>query len=160
MKIVKKMNTQTTQNRPTVAYVLTLITGILNFIIAVVILLVGRFFGLSDTYIPYSNLDDFYLLEKIIVGIGGWLLIASIILIIAAARLHSDPIKHFKWGAIILIFSILTASIFGIIGGILALAFKPTPIAKNRLCINCGRYMDEHLRFCPYCGWKPTTGTG
>ncbi len=35
----------------------------------------------------------------------------------------------------------------------------PTRATTVRLCGKCGRSISANARFCPYCGWKPTTET-
>ena len=96
----------------------------MNIIIAVVLLIFGVIFGLlgANSYYYFYN---FSVRATILVGIGGWMHIGSIILIVAAVKLNSNPIEYSKWGAVILIFSILMASILGIIGSIFALALNP-----------------------------------
>jgi hypothetical protein len=95
-------------------------------------------------------------------SIGVWALICSIIVVVSATQLNSNPIEHTKWGVIILVFSIIgIASLFGIIGGILALVFKSEKevlvqqaVGKpiNRICPQCGWVIDETVKFCTHCG--------
>jgi predicted RNA-binding Zn-ribbon protein involved in translation (DUF1610 family) len=68
-------------------------------------------------------------------------------------------------GVIILVFGILGGvNIFGIIGGALALAYKPItasqvpipPQVISRTCPQCGRAIEENTKFCPYCGKQLT----
>jgi hypothetical protein len=59
-------------------------------------------------------------------GLGIWMLIASILVIIFATKLKSNPIEHIKWGALILVFSLLgVGGILGFIGDILTLTYTP-----------------------------------
>ena len=37
---------------------------------------------------------------------------------------------------------------------------ESTTFSTTRLCAKCGRSISADAKFCPYCGWKPTTGTG
>ena len=37
---------------------------------------------------------------------------------------------------------------------------ESTSATTARLCAKCGRNISAEAKFCPYCGWKPTTGTG
>lgn len=54
------------------------------------------------------------------------MLITSILIIVFAGKLKANPMEHTKWGALILIFSIIgLGGLFGFIGGILALIYKP-----------------------------------
>ena len=60
------------------------------------------------------------------IGLGAWMLITSILIIVFAGKLKANPLEHTKWGVLILIFSIIgLGGLFGLIGGILALAYKP-----------------------------------
>lgn len=143
------MNGQTTQNKPTAAYILSLLAGIFNMGGGAVLLVLGII--VSDSYSDYY-FYDFSLGAVILIGLGLWALIGGLILTMAAVKLSSNPLEHTKWGVIILIFSIVTSSILGIIGGILALAFTPETVARTRMCVGCGLHIDEKLRFCPHCG--------
>jgi hypothetical protein len=54
------------------------------------------------------------------------MLITSILIIVFAGKLKANPLEHSKWGALILIFSIIgVGGLLGLIGGILALVYKP-----------------------------------
>jgi len=148
------VSTQAVQNKPTAAYVLSLLGGILGLILG-------------------------FLVAVFVVAIGLWFLICSLIIIISAARLNSNPLEHTKWGMIILIFSIIgLVTLLAFIGGILALAYTPmipTPpqqtqppapiqervireeITKKEVivkirCSYCGTLYDETLDKCPNCG--------
>jgi hypothetical protein len=80
----------------------------------------------------------------IAIGLAMWLLIASLLVLVGGIKVYSHPEAHTKWGVIILVFSIIglglfffsietewtgilgsVAALMGIIGGILAMAFKP-----------------------------------
>jgi hypothetical protein len=133
---------QQVQEKPTAAYYLSLIGGIIGLIVGIITLFV-------------------------IVGI--WIIICAVLVIVSAQKLNEDPMEHTKWGTIILIFSILGGgTILGLIGGILALIYKPIPIGAQptpgayaqpgsqspitRICPQCGRVIDEQVKFCPHCG--------
>jgi len=140
------------EEEPTAAYWLSLIGGILGLIIGF-ILIVGAG-GLAS--LPYSGPAVAFFGV-----IGLWSAITAIIVIISAYNLHSDPWEHAKWGWIIIVFSIIgLGTIFGLIGGILAVVYKPEESvpyhppteAIKRFCPNCGRILNERTRFCPYCG--------
>ena len=125
--------------------------GIFNLFGGIALLILGMI--ISE---PYSNYYysyfDFNLGAAILLGFGLWALVGCLVLIVSAVKLSSNPLAHTKLGVIILIFSILTSSLFGIIGGILALAFTPETAAQTRMCVGCGLHIDEKLRFCPHCG--------
>ncbi|MFN3383562.1 MAG: DUF6114 domain-containing protein [Archaeoglobaceae archaeon] len=75
------------------------------------------------------------------VPMGGlWLigLVSGILVIIGAIMLNARPAEHILWGTIILVFSVISfvgmggfmvGAIIGIIGGALAIGFKP--VAKD-----------------------------
>ena len=151
------------QNPPTAAYWLSMIGGILG--------LTWRFS--RDRFGAVLGAFTFGLGFAFIGGIGIWVAICSLIVIIAAQRLKAQPLEHTKWGAIILIFSIIGGwSILDFIGGILALVYKPIlvgapqqqydqppqqpysapPQQATRVCPQCGRIVQANERFCPNCG--------
>jgi hypothetical protein len=94
------MIVQAAQNKPTAAYIFSLIGGILGFLTWFLLPLFGSLFG--------------------------------IIIIFSALMLDSNPLKHTTWGLIILTFSIFGLAlgswifIIALMGGILALIYKPT----------------------------------
>jgi hypothetical protein len=135
------MNNQPVQNKPTAAYYLALIGGIIGLIAGIFLLI-------------------------IIIGI--WIIISSVIVIVAAQKLNEEPMEHTKWGTIIIIFSIVgIGSLLALIGGILALTYNPIPIGAQsgamwnqpaspqqitRICPQCGRIIENNVKFCPHCG--------
>lgn len=160
------MSYQTTQEKPTAAYVLSLVGGILSIVGAVILMLIAAI-SLS-AYYSYPYYSFYPIFAVLYVGIGAWLIISGAIVVIAASRLNANPEEHNKWGMLILIFSILGGGgIFGIIGGILALVWKPSMLSTpppppwqqastlqqiKRICPQCGRVLTEEMKFCPYCG--------
>ena len=115
---------QQVQNKPTSAYIISLIGGIIGLIIS---LLVMSLFGvLGSGAFGYSvgnvGLFSFWVI------LGVWMLITSILVIFFARRLNANPMEHSKYGAYIIIFSIIgLGGLLGLIGGILALVYKPIP---------------------------------
>jgi hypothetical protein len=127
------------EQKPTAPFVLSLISGILT--------LIG---GLSVTYL---RMWRFQYVERVMRGYGyafaagpgyfspfvsfmGMLgIIFGIIVIVSAAMLYRQPRQHQTWGVLILIFSILSifggmagylvGLVLGIVGGALAIAWKP-----------------------------------
>jgi hypothetical protein len=107
---------------PKIAYVLSLIAGILIILGGLVWLLAGSViavgFGIG--------------LGAAILGLIG--IIVGIIVIYGAMRLNTNPNEHLTWGAVILILSILSlvfagggfyiGAVLGIIGGVLAIIWK------------------------------------
>jgi len=70
--------------------------------------------------------------------VGGISLISGIVVIISAAMLRSNPSQRTLWGALVIVFSALSffgfggfiiGAILGIIGGIMALTWKPSATA-------------------------------
>jgi hypothetical protein len=116
------------QNKPIAAYVLSLIGGILGLIGSITLIALGAmahvannsFTGIFGTYTPFGWG------WSLLIGLGAWMLISSILIIVFATKLNANPLEHTKWGALILAFSIIGLGIglLGIIGGILALVYK------------------------------------
>jgi hypothetical protein len=160
---LKKM-TQQFANKPTAAFALSLVAGILGIVAGIVLLLIGMVFtGVMGVayYYGYTPIMMIY------AGIGVWELVVGAIDIAGAARINSNPAGHHKWGIIVLVFSILGGNLFGIIGGALALAWHPLPLYPSpppapyaqaptqvvtRICPQCGRVVPENIKFCPNCG--------
>jgi hypothetical protein len=161
------MGSQAAEEKPTAAFVLSLIGGILGLISGFAVVFAGSSLaGLFGPYYPYPYIASFLLI------LGVWMIISSLIILVAANGLNSNPAEHSKWGAIILIFSILGGgSCLACIGGIVALGWKPTtpppapraptpsgrrvgaPETAGRVCPQCGQVLAEDARFCPRCGW-------
>lgn len=151
------------QNKPTAAYIISLIGGILGVIGSVVLIGAGAFLGVFTLGLGFAFIG----------GLGLWILICSLVVIFAASKLNSAPLEHSKWGAIILVFSIIGGwSLLDLIGGILALVYKPELVGSTqqyssspqtygpptqqqpmtRVCPQCGRIVQANERFCPNCG--------
>ncbi len=67
-------------------------------------------------------------------GIGIWGIVCGIVVLVGSYMLRSRPASHVAWGVIILIFSLVSifagggfviGMILGIVGGILAIVWKP-----------------------------------
>ncbi len=131
-------------NKPTSAYYLALIGGILGVIAGLILAL-------------------------IIIGI--WILIVNIITIYFAQKLNEEPLEHSRYGTYIIVFSILSGlNILALIGGILAVTYTPimqtqtTPPPQQytvysqppqqtiRYCPQCGSAVNQYDQFCPHCG--------
>ncbi len=124
------------EERPTIAVVLSLIGGVL--------ILLGSTMGFAMPmygWMGYGMMGGFnHMMGNAwnpFVSMGGlWLIgmVSGILVIVGAVMLNSRPAEHNAWGTIILIFSVtsflgmgglLVGAILGIIGGALALGFKP-----------------------------------
>jgi hypothetical protein len=157
---VKKMNQQNqVQNPPMAAYWLSMIGAIIGLLAGILLLGIGAFLGIFTF--------GFGFLFTGVLGI--WMILASIIVIIFAGKLKSNPMEHIKWGALILVFSLLgVGGILGLIGGILAIVYTPRALPPQptnaqpqqapsqqqatRVCPQCGRIVQADERFCPNCG--------
>ena len=114
---------QTTE-KPTAAFVLSLIGGIF-------ILLAGVFLGFVGFAITLP-------LGGFGAALGFLGLLWGILVIVGAIMINSKPDQHVAWGVIVLVFSILSwvgalggffiGFLLGLIGGILAIAWKPTVV--------------------------------
>jgi hypothetical protein len=152
------MSSQAVQDKPTAAYVLSLIGGILGLIVGFILIIIAAMIANASGGISYYG----PIFPAAFGGvIGAWSLITGIIVIISAAKLNSNPWEHTKWGVIILVFSVIgLGTLLGLIGGILALVYEPqSPVLQQppmqvitRICPKCGRVLREETKFCPYCG--------
>lgn len=126
------MASRAVKNKPTAAYVLSLIGGIIGLIVGFLLIVLAAIvassaggyynYGYPGPALPAAFWGD----------IGVWCLITGIIVIISAAKLNANPWKHTEWGLIILVFSIIgLATLLGSIGGILALVYKPQSLAPE-----------------------------
>jgi hypothetical protein len=167
------------QNKPTAAYWLSLIGGILGLLASLGVLAVSLLVGALTLGFGFLFTAP----------LGIWMLISSIIVMVAAGRLKANPIEHTKWGAIILIFSIIgvlgvIGALLAFIGGILAIVYKPVSVGAApqyapqpsytpppqpvsyappppqqqyqqptaHVCPQCGTMVAPNVRFCPNCG--------
>ncbi len=170
------------QNKPSAAYWLSMIGGIIGILASIGFFVLGVF-----AYLAVGALGDYgYYYDYGAIGwgftfyfaLGVWCIITSTLVIVFAKKLMADPLAHGKWGALILIFSIIgLGTLFGFIGGILAIVYKPIPVGaapqyqaqqpyygpqpqqvayqpppQMRVCPQCGTQMQGTVRFCPNCG--------
>lgn len=163
------------EEKPTTAYILSLIAGVLIVLGGVTgsvfmgmmggwyggwrgMMGPGMMGGYGMTVFPWWGLGMAFGLIGLIIGI---------IVIIGAIMLDSRPQEHKTWGIVILVFSILSVIggmggfgiglIIGIIGGALAISWTPTgptaiPQKPIRYCVECGQAMDADVKYCPKCG--------
>jgi hypothetical protein len=134
------MSTQV-QNKPTAAYILSLLGGIFGLLISLLMVAASAFlyWVLSDPFATYDSSNlligfadsfTFFGTAAVFLGFSIWALITSILIIVFAGKLKSNPMGHSKWGALILVFSLIGfGGWLAFIGGILALVYKPIPIA-------------------------------
>ena len=131
---------QATQKGPIAAAVLAIIAGVIGLVMSI-ISMIGLLAVLSWIGTEYIDFTGVVILGF---GLAIWILIASILVLYGGKQVYSRPQEHSKWGAIILVFSIIglglfflsigtdwtgilgsVAAIMGIIAGIIALVFKP-----------------------------------
>lgn len=129
------------EQRPTVPFVLSLISGILTLIGGLTVTYIGawRFEfmapmmrGLGHRY-AFAGGPGYF--SPFISFIGMLGTIFGVIVIVSAIMLNRQPKQHVTWGILILIFSILgifsglggylVGLVLGIVGGALAIAWKP-----------------------------------
>lgn len=159
------MGYQQVQDKPTAAYILSIVGGILWMVASVFFLIYGiwistLFASISSTSTAYTGF--FGWTWTIMLGIGIWMLTSAILVIVFAAKLNQKPMAHSKWGALILAFSIIGGiNLLALIGGILAITYNPTPqyippqnAPQNtaRFCPSCGNAVNENAKFCSRCG--------
>ncbi len=117
------------EEKPSAAFILSLIAGILILINGVAIGAVRSFIG---PYIP--GMGERALVKSILGTVMMVGIILGVIVIIAAVMLYRNPTQKTMWGIIILVLSIISlfigggfiiGLILGIIGGALALSWKP-----------------------------------
>ncbi len=118
------------QNQPTAAYWLSMIGAIIGLLVSLAFLALGAIaysaYNAVSGYYGYYDLGAFGFGWTILIGVGTWMLITSILIIVFASKLKENPLEHTKWGALILIFSLIgVGGLLGFIGGILALTYKP-----------------------------------
>jgi len=186
---------QVAQNKPTAAAVLSILAGVFGLVFAI-IAFIGIFY-IASIFVEFE-VGTFL---AIAIAEAVWILISAILVLVGGVKIRSHPESHTKWGVVILLFSIiglgllvlsipawtgfvgLIITILGIVGGILALVFKPVFVQQpvyapqqsaypppqqptwgqqpqqqqvqrpiTRICPQCGRVIDENIKFCPHCG--------
>lgn len=144
--------------KPTAAFVLSLIGGI--FILL---------WGLAITAIGVAAQNEsFGLVGGDAVGIGAIEAVLGLLVIIFGILLFVMPEHHVALGVLVLLFSIFSliglgglfiGFILGLVGGILGIVHKPSPsspaivyVHPQRICVKCGRAVAPEVKFCPHCG--------
>lgn len=139
--------------KPTAAFVLSLIGGIFILLWGALIAVIGASFGPIGRGVAY---------------LGGIESLLGILVIGFGVLLYVMPQNHVAFGILVLVFSIasliglgglLIGFILGLIGGILGIVHKPTPefptvvyVQPQRVCTKCGRAVNPEVKFCPFCG--------
>ena len=128
------------ENRPTLAAVLSLVGGILMILSGAVFSffsftgfgMMGGYRGMMDGYWGMMGNIGFPFGFMMVFSLIG--MVSGVLVIIGAVMLDTRPSEHTAWGIIILVFSIISflgmggfsvGAILGIIGGAFALTFRP-----------------------------------
>ena len=158
---------------PTVPFILSLLGGVFFIIGGVVLVGIGALIGTLGSIASSIN-------STAIAASGGgpgpftsYLGASGVVLGIAtiglAVMMFASPARHRLWGAFVIAFSVLSwvdsfgglviGFILGLIGGILAVTWKPSvavpappPVQITRICPNCGTVIQQDSKFCSYCG--------
>jgi hypothetical protein len=126
------------QEIPTVAFILSLVGGLIILISGIVFLMIGAAFMGSMMGALVPGLTG--LVSSVIAGLGIWGLICGVIILLGAYMIYTRPDTHGMWGIIILVFSLLSfiegggyiiGAILGIVGGILAITWKPEKVSAE-----------------------------
>ncbi len=139
--------------KPTAAFILSLIGGMFILLWGLLIAAVGVAFG------PFGGG---------LAAIGGIESVLGLFIIIFGVLLFVMSQQHVVFGILVLVFSIISliglggliiGFILALIGGILGIAHKPTPSAPTvvyvqpqRVCPKCGRAVSPDVKFCSFCG--------
>ena len=134
------------EEKPTAAFLLSLVAGIFILLGAALVSLMGYgFMGMMNRYgnggRGYGMMGQGFGMMGYGFGILAIVgLIFGAIVIISAYMLNSKPQEHTTWGTLIVIFSVISifgsaggfgvGLILGIIGGVLAITWKPLEAKK------------------------------
>ncbi len=163
-------------DKPTAAMVLSLIGGIF-------VIIGGAFIAFVGSLIGSLNVSGSASASTAALGLGVVGIIMGLIMIVGAFMMYSKPTSAKMWGVIVLILAIISwvtavgglfiGFLLGLIGGILALTFKPTmapgamppPMMSSSMpmgsapmgsmgmtCKNCGASIPAGATRCPSCG--------
>ena len=121
------------ENRPTVAVILSLIGGVLMLLGGAMFSMFGFIgFGMMGGYWGMMGGFGFPFGLTMVFSLIG--LVSGVLVIIGAVMLDTRSSEHMAWGIIVLVFSIISflgmggffvGAILGIIGGAFALTFRP-----------------------------------
>jgi len=163
--------------KPTAAFVLSLIGGIFVLLGGIFVAFVGSIIS-SISVVGAGSAGS----TVLIIGVVG--VIFGLIMIVGGVMMYSKPSSAKMWGVIVLVLSILSwvvaagglfiGFLLGLIGGILALVFKPAmaptampPSGMGTMptstmgsmgsiggtnCRNCGASIPAGATKCPSCG--------
>ena len=163
-------------DKPTAAMVLSLIGGLFVIFGGAALAFVGSLIG-------SLNVTGTGAASSTALGLGVAGVVMGIIMVVGGFMMYSKPTSAKMWGVIVLILSIISwvtalggffiGFLLGLIGGILALTFKPTmapgamppPMMSSSMpmgsapmgsmgmtCKNCGASIPAGASRCPSCG--------
>ena len=163
-------------DKPTAAMVLSLIGGLF-------VIFGGAALAFAGSLIGSFNVTGAGSASSTVLALGIVGVIMGIIMVVGGFMLYSKPTSAKMWGVIVLILSIISwvtalggffiGFLLGLIGGILALTFKPTmapgamppPMMSSSMpmgsapmgsmgknCKNCGASIPAGATRCPSCG--------
>jgi hypothetical protein len=163
-------------NKPTAAMVLSLIGGLF-------VIFGGITLAFAGSLIGSLNLTGAASASTTVLALGVVGVIMGLVMVVGAFMMYSKPSSVKMWGVIVLIFAIISwvtaiggffiGFLLGLIGGILALTFKPTmapgamppPMMSSSMpmgsapmgsmgmtCKNCGASIPAGATRCPSCG--------
>ena len=141
--------------KPTFAFILSLLGGIFILLGGGMVSMIRSygFGGMMNGYWGYGGMMDRYdwgygpgvgMMGAYgfgrMLGIVG--ILFGVVVIVGALMLYNNPSQHSKWGSVVVIFSVLSifggamaglgiGLVLGLIGGILALAWKPPTTEKK-----------------------------
>jgi hypothetical protein len=124
---------ETLKEKPTAAFILSLLGGIFMILGGGLTLFVTSLIGYGMGYSP-----GWHMMGWGMMGFLPWFwiigLVSGVIVLIGAAMLYTRPEESATWGVLILMFSIISllgmggfliGFLLGLIGGILAIVWKP-----------------------------------
>lgn len=169
-------------NKPTSAYTFSMVGGMIGAFVSLALIMLGAYCvylyysipsytmgGVRNWLVttPYGTgtyvSDPYFAYFGVYLGIGFWCLLSAILIIYSAKKMMANPAEHTKWGNTIIVSSIMgLGTIFGLVGGILAVSFKPDTISSSiinssnqritKICLKCGTVINEGVKYCPECG--------
>jgi hypothetical protein len=170
------------QNKPTAAYIISLLGGIIGLLASLFVMFVWGILAWLTVESYSYGYYDFSGIFLVYTVFGLWMLITSVLIIRYARKLNANPMQASKYGKYIIVLSILgVGGLLGLIGGILALIYKPIPAGAApqyapqpsyapppqpvsyapppqyqqpmaHACPQCGNMVQPNVRFCPSCG--------
>ncbi len=132
-----------TEEKPTAAFILSLIAGVFILLGGGMMTMIGSWmgnygYGMMGRYAQWGGMmgTGFGMMGFAFGAMGVLGLIFGAIVVISALMLNNRPEQHSTWGSLIVLFSVLSifgsamgfgiGLILGLIGGVLAITWKPT----------------------------------